>query len=153
MEQSPFPLAHMESPWVGELQPPTPATLGMDLWDKQPGLVWSLMEEPQEHGVQVHQPVTVSAINVPRYTIEIFIFLVEAIIGCPPLSALAHGTITLTSRPGVDNSNYGLGSVATYSCNLDYALVGQTTRVCQPIFGNTGIWDGSQPTCQGDYRT
>ena len=60
MEQSPFPLAHMESPWVGELQPPTPATLNMDLLDKQPGLVWSLMEEPQEHGVEVHQLVKVS---------------------------------------------------------------------------------------------
>ena len=60
MEQSPFPLAHMESPWVGELQPPTPATLDMDLLDKQPGLVWSLMEEPQEHGVEVNQPVKVS---------------------------------------------------------------------------------------------
>ena len=60
MEQSPFPLAHMESPWVGELQPPTPATLDMDLLDKQPGLVWSLMEKPQEHGVEVNQLVKVS---------------------------------------------------------------------------------------------
>ena len=68
MEQSPFPLVHMESPWVGELQPPTPATLDTDLWDKQPGLVWSLMEEPQEHGVEVNQLVKVSglinAVNV-----------------------------------------------------------------------------------------
>ena len=62
MEQSPFPLAHMESPWVGELQPPTPATLDMDLWDKQPGLVWSLMEEPQETGVEVNQFVRVSGL-------------------------------------------------------------------------------------------
>ena len=59
MEQSTFPLVHMESPWVGELQPPTPATLGMDLLDKQPGLVWSLMEELQETGVEVNQLVKV----------------------------------------------------------------------------------------------
>ena len=64
MEQSPFSLAHVESPWVGELLPPTPATLGMDLWDKQPGLVWSLMEEPQEHGVEVNQLVRVSGLIV-----------------------------------------------------------------------------------------
>ena len=61
MEQSLFPLAHTESPWVGELQPPTPATLDMDSLDKQPGLVWSLTEEPQEHGVEVNQHVRVSA--------------------------------------------------------------------------------------------
>ena len=59
MEQSPSPLAHMESPWVGELQPPTPVTLDMDLLDKQPGLVWSLMEGPLEHGVEVNQLVRV----------------------------------------------------------------------------------------------
>ena len=63
MEQSPFPLVHMESPWVGELQPPTPATLDMDLLDKQPGLVWLLMEGPQEHGVEVNQLVRVSGLG------------------------------------------------------------------------------------------
>ena len=52
----------MESPWVGELQPPTPATLDMDLLDKQSGLVWSLMEVPQEHGVEVNQLVKVSGL-------------------------------------------------------------------------------------------
>ena len=31
MELSPFPLAHTESPWVWELQPPIPATLGYGL--------------------------------------------------------------------------------------------------------------------------
>ena len=59
MEQSPSPLAHMESPWVGELQPPTPVTLDMDLLDKQPGLVRSLMKGPLEHGVEVNQLVRV----------------------------------------------------------------------------------------------
>ena len=62
MVRSLLPLAHMESPWVGELQPPTPVTLDMDLLDKQPGLVWSLMEEPQEHGVEVKQHVKVYSI-------------------------------------------------------------------------------------------
>ena len=62
MEQSPFPLAHMESPWVEELQPPTPATLDMDLLDKQPGLVWSLMEVPQDHGVELNLLVRVSTV-------------------------------------------------------------------------------------------
>ena len=60
MEQSLFPLAHMESPWAGELEPPTPATLDMDSLDKQPGRVWSLMKE-QEYGVVVNQFVRVSS--------------------------------------------------------------------------------------------
>ena len=34
----------------------------MDLLDKQPGLVWSLMKEPQEHGVEVNQLVKVSGL-------------------------------------------------------------------------------------------
>ena len=59
MEQSTFPLAHMESPWVGELQLPTPATLDMDLLDNQPGLVWSLTEVPREHGVGFNHLVSV----------------------------------------------------------------------------------------------
>ena len=60
MEQSPFPLAHMESPWVEELQPPTPATLDMDLLDKQPGLAWILGMDIQEHGVEMSHFVWVS---------------------------------------------------------------------------------------------
>ena len=61
MEQSLFPLAHTESPWVGELQPPTPVTLDMDWLDKLPGLVFSLTEEPQERGAELNQLVRVSA--------------------------------------------------------------------------------------------
>ena len=62
MEQSPSPLAHMESPWVGELQPPTPATLDMDLLDKQPGLVKLQAMDTQEHGVEMSHFVRVSVL-------------------------------------------------------------------------------------------
>ena len=36
-------------------------------------------------------------------------------------------------------------SVATYSCNTGYALIGDEMRTCQ----SSGVWFGSEPTCQG----
>ena len=37
------------------------------------------------------------------------------------------------------------GQTATYSCNTGYTLVGGSARTCQ----STGVWSGSEPTCQG----
>ena len=145
MEQSLFPLAYTKSPWVGELQPPTPATLDMDSLDNQPGLVWPLTEDSQEHGVEVNQLVRVSVVNDCNNLDEVLMYV--EMTTCPSLTIPTNGVITFT--PGVDNSNIGLGSVATYSCNLGYVLVGQTTRVCQSLTGTIGVWSGNQPTCQG----
>ena len=73
------------------------------------------------------------------------------VITCLPLSPPTNGVITFTA--GADNSNIGLGSVATYSCNLDYVLVGQTTRLCQSVFGGaTAAWTGYTPVCQGNTK-
>ena len=36
-------------------------------------------------------------------------------------------------------------SIANYSCNSLYSIVGDTSRVCQA----NGTWSGSVPTCQG----
>ena len=70
------------------------------------------------------------------------------VITCPSLTPPTNGVITFT--PGADNSNIGLGSVVTYSCNLGYVLVGQTTRECQSVFGGaTAGWTGYAPVCQG----
>ena len=74
--------------------------------------------------------------------------LFTEVITCPSLSPPTDGVITFT--PGADNSNIGLGSVVTYSCNLGYVLVGQTTRECQSVFGGaTAGWTGYAPVCQG----
>ena len=53
-----------------------------------------------------------------------------------------------------ENKYYSLGSVAKYSCNTEFALVGQTTRVCEDTNGGTvttGTWSGSLPTCEGTF--
>ncbi len=70
------------------------------------------------------------------------------VIACPSLAPRVNGTLTFT--PGADNSNIGLGSVATYSCNLGYVLVGQSTRECLTV--NGGAWSGNQPACEGTAR-
>ena len=38
-------------------------------------------------------------------------------------------------------------SVATYSCNAGYDLIGANTRTCSA----SGDWSGSPPTCSGKF--
>ncbi len=71
--------------------------------------------------------------------------LFTEVITCPSLAPPVNGVLTFT--PGTDNSNIGLGSVATYSCNLGYMLVGPSTRVC--LTANGGAWSGNEPACEG----
>ena len=67
---------------------------------------------------------------------------------CESLAPLANGTVSIT--PGDNLLSHGLGSVATYSCDPGYALMGQTTRTCEDISGGTvtkGTWSGTEPSC------
>ena len=75
-------------------------------------------------------------------------FACEEVISCHSLPSISNGVITFT--PGADNSNIGLGSVVTYSCNLGYVLAGQTTRECQSVSSEVlANWTGNAPVCQG----
>ena len=70
---------------------------------------------------------------------------------CSETPALGNGRVSIT--PNNDSPYYGLGSVATYSCNTGFVLVGQTTRVCDDTNGGTvttGTWSRSEPTCEGN---
>ena len=40
----------------------------------------------------------------------------------------------------------GMGTVATYSCNTGYVLVGDMTRTCD----GADTWSGTDPTCEGE---
>ncbi|XP_066300510.1 P-selectin-like [Branchiostoma lanceolatum] len=57
-----------------------------------------------------------------------------AIVQCPTLTSPTNG--------GVGGSN-SYGSVATFTCDSGYNLVGASTRTCQA----DGTWSGSSPTC------
>ena len=69
---------------------------------------------------------------------------------CSETPALGNGRVSIT--PNSDSPSYGLGSIATYSCNTGFVLDGQTTRVCQDTNEGTvttGTWSGSE-TCEGN---
>ena len=72
-------------------------------------------------------------------------------ITCSELTTLGNGTISTNTSS--NSLILGLGSVAIYTCNVGFVLVGQTTRVCEDTNGGTvttGTWSGSAPTCEGD---
>ena len=98
-----------------------------------------------EHGVELNQLVKV----FKQFTqIKLLSKSHTEILTCPSLSPPTNGAITFT--PGADNSNIGLGSVATYSCNIGYVLVGHTTRTCQSLYGGaSAAWSGNITICQG----
>ena len=55
---------------------------------------------------------------------------------------IAYGTDT--------TPQFEIGTIATHSCNVGYALVGGSTRPCMDhdqadIFG---VWSGTAPTCE-----
>ena len=72
---------------------------------------------------------------------------------CLESLAPENGTVSTVSA-SISHNNYSLGSVATFSCNVGFALVGQTNRVCEDTNGGTvttGTWSGSAPTCEGEF--
>ena len=67
---------------------------------------------------------------------------------CSALSDPGNGTIRIV--PDSNTQRFRLQSIATYSCNTWFVLLGQTTRVCQEITEGTvttGTWSDSAPTC------
>ncbi len=69
---------------------------------------------------------------------------------CPDLPSLTNGMI-MYSAGSTDNRPFT--SSATHSCNTGYTLTGgtftkDTTRLC--VGGR--MWDGSPPTCQGEWN-
>ena len=57
------------------------------------------------------------------------------IVNCPALENPANGEVMFSNRSE--------GSVAMYTCDSDYVLSGNGTRVC----GTDGSWSGEQPQC------
>ena len=66
--------------------------------------------------------------------------LVYVGIDCGPLPDIPYGKISV-------KSDTKLGSVATYSCDPKYKLVGNSKRVCK----SNGKWYGEEPKCEYYY--
>ena len=62
--------------------------------------------------------------------------LLSTAVDCGTLSGPANGRVSHTAGTT-------FGHTATYSCNISYNLLGDSTRTCQA----TGVWSGSAPTC------
>ena len=68
---------------------------------------------------------------------------------CPEVTAPINGTLAIsipspTQLPGVV-------SVAIYSCDPGYALLGPPTRTCEdPDSDSVGTWTGTMPDCEGE---
>ena len=59
---------------------------------------------------------------------------------CNPLTDPTSGQVIVNER--------FVGSVATYSCDVGFELVGNETRTCQS--GST--WSGAEPSCRGTIK-
>ncbi len=84
----------------------------------------------------------------------VYCLFVECVIShtvnCPDLPSLTNGMIMYSAG---STNNRPFISSATYSCNTGYTLTGgtftiDTRRVCV----SRGMWDGSPPTCQGEWN-
>eukprot|EP00731_Ephydatia_muelleri_P030223 Em0021g746a len=60
------------------------------------------------------------------------------------VSPFCSETLLTPSNGSINVPCNTTGCVATYSCNNQSALIGDTSRVCQP----NGLWSGSSPVCQ-----
>ena len=66
------------------------------------------------------------------------------------LTAMDCSSLTDPSNGQVDHAaGITFRQTATYSCNIGYNLVGDSTRTCQAMEN----WSGSAPTCQGMLLT
>ena len=70
---------------------------------------------------------------------------------CPSLTAPVNGSVTYTFTAN-GNGSYPFNSVATYSCDTGFSLVGNSNRTCTGDGSSiTGAFNGVAPTCQGIY--
>ena len=94
-----------------------------------------------EAGLEMNQLVKVSY-KLHYYTIIIthFVFMIVhtvIITDCGELDDPNNGQVSLNGTT--------LGSIATYTCDTGFDLIGDMERICQA----NGNWSGNEPTCEG----
>ena len=73
---------------------------------------------------------------------------VSSVETCLPLTTPDNGSISYDSA-ALASGEYGVGAVATYSCDNNFDLSGSTNSNCT-VF-NFWTNHGSEPTCQSKY--
>ena len=102
---------------------------------------WSEYVKKMETGLEMNQLVKVSY-KLHYYTIIIthFVFMIVhtvIITDCGELDDPNNGQVSLNGTT--------LGSIATYTCDTGFDLIGDMERICQA----NGNWSGNEPTCEG----
>lgn len=65
---------------------------------------------------------------------------------CPDLTNPVNGQVSVNDVNNVE------GSIASYSCDFSYNLIGDAMRTCQNVGSSTsGQWNGSAPVCQSKF--
>ena len=78
------------------------------------------------------------------HVVKWFIIPSYLVIDCGGLTDPEDGHVTFT--PGVVTTiDTGVGAVASYTCDVGYAVVGVASRTCQ----SDGQFSGQEPVCQG----
>ena len=75
--------------------------------------------------------------DVATYLMVVYVWLTCAAITCEDLTDPENGRVSVPSN--------NFTSVATYSCDLGFNLIGQRTRMCM----QNRIWSGMPPRCDG----
>ncbi len=80
-------------------------------------------------------------------TLANYVFAIA--IMCPFLTTPVNGSVTYTSTSN-GNSSYPFNSMAIFSCNTGFSLVGGNNRTCTGDGSSTtGTFNGVNPICEG----
>ena len=102
----------------------------------------------QVYGVETYHLVNVSRIyyrlNNKKRNFEVTPYSLPVAILCPALEPPMNGRISYSSE------NLTLDTIATYTCDSGYILIGERTRICLAISifekrDTTGSWSGEGP--------
>ena len=64
------------------------------------------------------------------------LFIISIAVSCGPLDDPENGQVTV--------SGSDVFSIATYTCNQGFGLVGVSSRICE----TSGVWSDSPPVCE-----
>ena len=64
---------------------------------------------------------------------------------CDELDMIANGMISYNADM---TAPYNVGTVATYSCNAGFELVGSAMRTCENAGFSGAVFSGQAPTCE-----